>query len=47
MDLTLYIYPPASFCHTVLIALYETGTAFETQIIDFADPGSATADMER
>jgi glutathione S-transferase len=43
MTLTLYIHPLASFCHKVLIALYETETPFETQIVDFADPGSAAA----
>lgn len=45
--LTLYIHPLASFCHKVLIALYENGTDFETQIVNFADPGSAAAHMER
>jgi glutathione S-transferase len=43
MALTLYIHPLASFCHKVLIALYENGTDFETQIVDFADLGSAAA----
>lgn len=47
MTLTLYIHPLASFCHKVLIGLYENGTAFETQIVDFADPGSAAAHLER
>lgn len=43
MPLTLYIHPLASFCHKVLIALYENGTPFEARIVDFADPGSAQA----
>ncbi|MFW0754797.1 glutathione S-transferase family protein [Pseudomonas sp. H11T01] len=37
MPLTLYYHPLASFCHKVLIALYENGTAFEKRIIDLAD----------
>lgn len=38
MPLTLYMHPLASFCHKVLIALYENGTPFKTKIIDLADP---------
>jgi glutathione S-transferase len=34
MGLTLYYHPLASYCHKVLIALYENDTAFETRIID-------------
>ena len=37
MPLTLYLHPLASFCHKVLIALYENGAAFEPRIVDFAD----------
>lgn len=37
MSLTLYYHPLASFCHKVLIALYENGTDFEPRIIDLAD----------
>jgi glutathione S-transferase len=47
MALTLYIHPLASFCHKVLVALYENGTDFETQIVDFADVGSAAALLEK
>lgn len=47
MTLHLYIHPLASFCHKVLIALYENDTPFETQIVDFADLGSAAALMEK
>lgn len=47
MSLTLYIHPLASFCHKVLIALYENGTPFETQIVDFSDLGSAAALLEK
>lgn len=45
--LTLYLHPLASFCHKVLIGLYENGTPFEPHVVDFADPGSAAAHLER
>lgn len=41
MSLTLYIHPLASFCHKVLIALYENEVAFRPKTIDLGDPGSA------
>jgi len=47
MSLTLYIHPLASFCHKVLIALYENGTEFRSETVDLTDPGSAAAHMER
>lgn len=47
MALTLYIHPLASFCHKVLIGLYENGTSFEAKLVDFSDPGSAAAHVER
>ena len=34
MAITLYYHPLSSFCHKVLIALYEHGTAFEKRMID-------------
>ncbi|WP_397452864.1 glutathione S-transferase family protein [Pseudomonas sp. NA-150] len=37
MSLTLYYHPLSSFCHKVLIALYENGTEFEKKIIDLGD----------
>jgi glutathione S-transferase len=37
MSLTLYYHPLASFCHKVLIALYENATEFEKRVIDLAD----------
>jgi glutathione S-transferase len=43
MPLTLYYHPLASFCHKVLIALYENGTAFERRIIDLADDADRAA----
>ncbi|MET3927358.1 glutathione S-transferase family protein [Devosia sp. 2618] len=47
MSLTLYLHPLASFCHKVLIGLYENQTPFEAKIVDFGDPGSASAHIER
>lgn len=37
MTLTLHFHPLASYCHKVLIALYENGTPFEGRFIDLAD----------
>jgi glutathione S-transferase len=37
MSLTLYYHPLASFCHKVLIALYENGIEFEKRLINLAD----------
>lgn len=45
--LTLYFHPLASFCHKVLIGLYENETPFEAKIVDFTDAGSAAAHVER
>src|SRR5690242_11915316 len=39
--LTLYYHPLASFCHKVLIALYENQTPFEARIVDLADEASS------
>jgi glutathione S-transferase len=47
MSLVLYIHPLASFCHKVLIALYENGTPFRAETVDFSEPGSAAAHLER
>ncbi|MEO7496117.1 MAG: glutathione S-transferase family protein [Massilia sp.] len=38
MALTLYYHPLASYCHKVLIALYEHGVAFDKRLIDLGDP---------
>lgn len=38
MSLTLYYHPLASYCHKVLIALYENGTPFEKRLIDLGKP---------
>lgn len=37
MSLTLYYHPLSSYCHKVLVALYENGIEFEKRIIDLAD----------
>jgi glutathione S-transferase len=42
MSLTLYYHPLSSFCHKVLVALYEYGIEFEPRIIDL----SSEADRE-
>jgi glutathione S-transferase len=36
MPLTLYYHPLSSFCHKVLVALYEHGINFERRIIDLS-----------
>jgi glutathione S-transferase len=40
MALKLYYPPLASFCHKVLIALYENGIPFEPMIVDFGNEQS-------
>jgi glutathione S-transferase len=47
MTLTLYLHPLAAFCHKTLIALYENGTDFRGETVDFGDPGSAAEHMGR
>lgn len=37
MSLTLYFHPLSSFCHKVLIALYENETPFKPHIVDLMD----------
>jgi glutathione S-transferase len=41
MSLTLYFHPLSSFCHKVLIALYENEIPFKPHIVDFMNPESA------
>jgi glutathione S-transferase len=38
MSLRLYFHPLSSFCQKVLTALYENGTPFEREIVNFMDP---------
>lgn len=47
MSLKLYFHPLSSFCHKVLIALYENGTPFVARTVDFADPGSSAELFQR
>jgi glutathione S-transferase len=37
MSLTLHFHPLASYCHKVLIALYESGTPFTPNIVDLGN----------
>jgi glutathione S-transferase len=37
MSLTLYYHPLSSFCHKVLIALYENNVEFERRVIEFGN----------
>ncbi len=46
MALTLYYHPLASFCHKVLIALYENGTPFTAQVVDLMDERKRAAYLE-
>ena len=43
MSLKLYFHPLSSFCHKLLIALYESGTAFEPIVVDLGDEASSAA----
>jgi glutathione S-transferase len=40
VSLTLYLHPLSSYCHKVLIALYEAGIDFEAQIVDLQQAAS-------
>ncbi|HEY0712437.1 MAG TPA: glutathione S-transferase family protein [Polyangia bacterium] len=40
-NLILYYHPLASFCHKVLLALYESETPFEGRVVDLADEASS------
>lgn len=41
MSLKLYYHPLSSFCHKVLIALYENDIPFEPLVVDLSNPESA------
>ena len=43
MSLTLHFHPLSSFCHKVLIALYENGTPFTPKLVDLVDEGERAA----
>jgi glutathione S-transferase len=41
MPLILYYHPLASYCHKVLVALYENATEFEARFVDLSDAESS------
>lgn len=43
MSLTLHFHPLSSYCHKVLIALYENGTDFTPHIVDLGNADAAAA----
>ena len=43
MSLTLYFHPLSSFCHKVLVALYENGIPFTPHTVDLSDSESSGA----
>lgn len=47
MTLTVYLHPLSSFCHKVLIALYENGTPFRAETVNFGDAQSVAALREK
>jgi glutathione S-transferase len=38
MSFTLYLHPLSSYCHKVLIALYESSLPFESRVVNLGDP---------
>lgn len=46
MTLHLYFHPLSSFCHKVLIALYENETPFTPHLVDFGDEAANKAFLE-
>jgi glutathione S-transferase len=46
MSLTLYLHPLASYCHKVLIALYENDTPFKAQRVDLSNASERAALLE-
>jgi len=45
VSLTLYYHPLASFCHKVLVALYENDTPFTARLVDLSDEASSAEMM--
>src|SRR5262249_34167686 len=43
MSLTLHFHPLSSFCHKVLIALYENGTPFTPKLVNLQDEAERNA----
>jgi glutathione S-transferase len=46
MSLTLHFHPLASYCHKVLIALYENDTPFTPNVVDLSNEGERAALLE-
>lgn len=46
MSLTLYLHPLSSYCHKVLIALYENGTPFKPVHVNLGDPAERAMLLE-
>ena len=46
MSLTLHFHPLASYCHKVLIALYENDTSFKANNVDLSNPSERAALLE-
>jgi glutathione S-transferase len=46
MSLTLYLHPLSSYCHKVLIALYENGTPFTPVNVNLGDPAERAMLLE-
>jgi len=46
MALALYFHPLASFCHKVLIALYENETPFTGHVVDLADKDASATFLD-
>jgi len=40
MSLTVYLHPLSSYCHKVLIAMYENAIAFTPHVVDLGDPAA-------
>ncbi|MBN9598727.1 MAG: glutathione S-transferase family protein [Afipia sp.] len=43
MPLILHLHPLSSYCHKVLMALYENGTPFEPRMVNLGDPDARAA----
>ena len=43
MSLVLHFHPLSSYCHKVLIGLYERGTPFEARVMDLSQPSAGSA----
>lgn len=43
MPLILHLHPLSSYCHKVLLALYENGTPFESRMVNLGDPDERAA----